>query len=72
MLSEYLIDRHRVIFDTGIGWHCVCAEFEKLRDCRHTRESAGRLAAQHRIRTRTKNPIGMLEMFSNKPAPDTP
>jgi hypothetical protein len=54
MQNDYLIDGHRVIYDTGIGWHCVCAEFVKLGDCKHTRESAGRLAAQEQIKTRSR------------------
>ena len=44
--SEYLIDGHRVIFESGAGWHCVCAEFTAMDDCRHVRESQGRHAAQ--------------------------
>ena len=42
----YLIDGHRVIFDSGAGWQCVCAEFAATDDCRHIRESQGRHAAQ--------------------------
>lgn len=64
--SEYLIDRHRVIFDSGIGWHCVCAEFVKLNDCKHTRESAGRRTAQDLIKKRTKPSYGVLTPFSNR------
>jgi hypothetical protein len=44
--SEYLVDRYHVIFESGAGWYCVCAEFTLLDDCRHTRESQGRHAAQ--------------------------
>jgi hypothetical protein len=66
MLSEYLIDRHRVVFDTGIGWHCVCAEFVATKDCRHIRESVGRLAAQDRIRNRAKPEFGTLTPFDNR------
>jgi hypothetical protein len=66
MQNEYLIDRHRVIFDTGIGWHCVCAEFVKAKDCRHTRESAGRLAAQELIRKRIRQVHGPLVSFANR------
>ena len=66
MQNEYLIDRHRVIFDTGIGWHCVCAEFLKSGDCKHTRESAGRLAAQEQIKHRTKPALGTLVAFTHK------
>jgi hypothetical protein len=69
--SEYLIDRHRVIFDGGVGWHCVCAEFVKLGDCKHTRESAGRRAAQDLIRNRVKPAFGTLAMFSNRAADPT-
>jgi len=64
--NEYLIDRHRVIHDTGIGWHCVCAEFAKLCECRHTRESAGRLAAQELIQRRAKPEPGVIVLFSNR------
>ncbi len=64
--SEYFIDRHRVIFDSGIGWHCVCAEFVKLNDCKHTRESAGRRAAQELIKNRRKQAYGTLALFSNR------
>lgn len=51
--TEYLIDRYHVIFDTGVGWQCVCAEFEATDDCRHVRESQGRHAAQAVIANRS-------------------
>jgi len=66
MQTEYLIDRHRVVLDTGVGWQCVCSEFVKFNDCKHTRESAGRFAAQERIRLRVKPAIGTLVPFTNR------
>jgi hypothetical protein len=54
--SEYLIDRHHVIFDPGAGWQCLCAEFTATSDCRHIRESQGRLAAQVVIAKRLLRP----------------
>jgi hypothetical protein len=66
MLIEFLIDRHRVVFDSGIGWHCVCAEFAKTQDCRHTRESAGRRLAQDYIRNRTRPENGLLLTFADQ------
>jgi hypothetical protein len=47
--ADYLIDRFRVSFEFGGGWSCGCVEFAKADACRHTREAAGRLAAQIRI-----------------------
>jgi hypothetical protein len=44
--TKYLIDRYPVMLVTGAGWHCVCTEFATANDCRHTRESQGRHAAQ--------------------------
>lgn len=56
--SEYLIDRYHVIFDSGAGWQCVCAEFTATDDCRHIRESQGRHAAQAAIANRMSSPMG--------------
>lgn len=50
--SLYLIDRFRVVFECGGGWHCVCADFVSSNACRHTREAAGRRAAQAQIAER--------------------
>lgn len=50
--SQYLIDRFRVVFESGGGWHCVCADFVSSNTCGHTREAAGRRAAQTRIAER--------------------
>jgi hypothetical protein len=50
--SEYLIDRHHVVFESGAGWQCVCAEFTATNDCRHTREAQGQHAAQVLIANR--------------------
>lgn len=46
---DYLIDRFRVGYQFGGGWTCGCADFAASDACRHTREAAGRLAAQTRI-----------------------
>jgi hypothetical protein len=54
--SEYLIDRYHVTCETGATWHCACAEFTASNDCRHTRESQGRLAAQVNIANRLTRP----------------
>jgi hypothetical protein len=54
--SEYLIDRHHVVFDPGTGWQCLCAEFKVTGDCGHIRESQGRHAAQAAIANRLKRP----------------
>jgi hypothetical protein len=50
--SQYLIDRFPVVFESGGGWHCVCADFNASNACRHTREAAGRRAAQTQIAKR--------------------
>ena len=50
--TEYLIDRFRVVFESGGGWHCACAAFAAANVCRHTQEAAGRHAAQIQIRNR--------------------
>jgi hypothetical protein len=47
--NEYLIDRFRVLFQSGGGWHCVCADFVLSNACRHTREAAGMRSAQAEI-----------------------
>jgi hypothetical protein len=54
--SNYLIDRYHVVFDAGVGWQCVCAEFTTTHDCRHIRESQGRHAAQAVIANRLLRP----------------
>lgn len=46
---EYLIERFRVVFDSGSTWFCPCAEFAASDECSHTREAAGRRAAQTQI-----------------------
>lgn len=48
--NEYLIDRFRVVFETGGGWHCACADYTLSNACKHSREAAGMRAAQTRIR----------------------
>jgi len=47
--ADYLIDRFRVAYEFGGGWTCGCADFQASDVCRHTREAAGRYAAQTRI-----------------------
>ena len=47
--SEFMIDGFRVGYETGAGGQCVCVEFATRASCKHTREAAGRLAAQSRI-----------------------
>jgi hypothetical protein len=44
-----MIDGFRVRHEFGGGSRCVCVEFAKRSSCKHTREVAGRLAAQGRI-----------------------
>ena len=61
--SEYLIDHYRVIFESGAGWQCVCAEFTATNDCRHTRESQGRHAAQAVIANRLLRSRGHLGLL---------
>lgn len=48
--SEYMIERFRVVFESGGGWQCVCREFVLSNACRHTREAAGMRAAQTQIK----------------------
>ena len=48
--SEYQIDRFRVVFESGGGWHCECREFVASNACSHTREAAGIRAAQANIK----------------------
>jgi hypothetical protein len=47
--ASYLIDRFQVIYAFGGGWTCGCREFASHDSCKHTREAAGRRAAQRRI-----------------------
>jgi len=47
--SEYLIDRFRVVFESGSAWHCVCRDFASSNACSHSREAAGMRAAQAQI-----------------------
>jgi hypothetical protein len=46
---SYLIDRFHVAYAFGGGWTCGCREFASHDSCKHTREAAGRRAAQLRI-----------------------
>jgi hypothetical protein len=52
----YLIDRFRVGYQFGGGWTCGCADFAATDACRHTREAAGRHAAQLKILERIRQP----------------
>jgi len=54
--NEYLIDRYRVLYETGTRWQCPCAEFAAFEACRHTREAAGMWNAQEQIRARLVAP----------------
>jgi hypothetical protein len=47
--SEYMIDRFRVIFESGSAWHCACRDFALSAACSHSREAAGMRAAQAQI-----------------------
>ena len=47
--AEFLIDRFRVRYAFGGGWTCSCADFVTHDSCKHTREAAGRHAAQVQI-----------------------
>jgi hypothetical protein len=53
--QDYLIDRFRVGYEFGGGWRCGCADFASSDACRHTREAAGRRAAQLRIIEHVRN-----------------
>jgi hypothetical protein len=63
--TEYMIDRHRVVYESGGGWHCECEEFKSTRECRHTRESEGRRAAQAMIAARVRSVDGVLAGFTH-------
>jgi hypothetical protein len=47
--ADFMIDSFHVGYDFGGGYRCECVEFAKRDSCKHTREVAGRLAAQSRI-----------------------
>jgi hypothetical protein len=53
--ADYFIDRFRVGYQFGGGWMCGCADFATSEACRHTREAAGRLAAQIKITERIRD-----------------
>ena len=67
--TEYLIDGFRVRHEFGGGSRCACVEFAARASCKHTREVAGRLAAQGRIAEHLKR--GSASAFSNR-GPVTP
>jgi hypothetical protein len=47
--TDHLIDRFRVRYAFGGGWICSCIDFLAHDACKHTREAAGRRAAQAQI-----------------------
>jgi hypothetical protein len=57
--ADYLIDRFPVRYSYGGGWICGCADFIARDACKHTREAAGRRAAQIEIarHLRTGSPL---------------
>jgi hypothetical protein len=63
--AEYMIDGFRVRHEFGGGSRCVCVEFATRGSCKHTREVAGRLAAQGRISEHLKR--GNSSTYSNRP-----
>jgi hypothetical protein len=52
--ADFFIDRFRVSYQGGGGWICGCTDFATSDACRHTREAAGRLAAQTSIPERIR------------------
>jgi hypothetical protein len=58
--ADYLIDRFRVRYEFGGGWACGCADFAARDACKHTREAAGRHAAQVKIAEHIRNGAGVL------------
>jgi hypothetical protein len=68
--DEHLIDRHLVVFRDGGHSHCVCAEYAMAAQCRHTRESDGRRAAQMLIANRVRAVHGTLVGFSHRKQED--
>ena len=60
----YLIDRFRVVCESGGGWACGCREFALQDACKHTREAVGRRAAQRQIVEHLA--LGRPEAFSPK------
>jgi hypothetical protein len=65
--SAYLIEGFRVAFEHGGGWHCVCRDFVSSNACRHTREAAGRRAAQAQIAERVKAARSQLPEQTTRP-----
>jgi hypothetical protein len=63
--SEYLIDRFRVVFESGGGWHCECADYAGSGACKHSREAAGMRAAQARIASHVA--AGRSELTTHRP-----
>ena len=62
--AEFMIDGFRVGYEFGGGYRCVCVEFAKRDSCKHTRELAGRLAAQSRIAEHLSR--GASKAYSNR------
>jgi hypothetical protein len=63
--NEYFIDRFRVVFESGGGWRCVCADYAASNACKHTREAAGMRAAQARIKSHVAS--GRSELAALRP-----
>ena len=59
-----MIDGFRVGYEFGGGCRCVCVEFATRDSCKHTREVAGRLAAQSRIAEHLSR--GASKAYSNR------
>ncbi|MEJ0037724.1 MAG: hypothetical protein WDO68_16890 [Gammaproteobacteria bacterium] len=60
--ADYLIDRFRIRYQFGGGWTCTCSDFAAHDACKHTREAAGRRAAQAQIAEYIRN--GTNESFA--------
>lgn len=64
--ANYLIDRFPVAYVFGGGWVCGCADFLASDACRHTREGAGRFAAQTQISAHFKRGASPTLVFSKR------
>lgn len=62
--SDYLIDRFRVQYAFGGGWTCSCRDFVAHLACKHTREAAGRRAAQAQIAEHLRRARRIVGPFS--------
>ena len=64
--ADYLIDRFPVRYLYGGGWVCSCADFMARDACKHTREAAGRRAAQAAIARHLRTGSPLRESESKK------